>query len=233
MCFSICSIYFTLSFCLLQSATSFRQFTRVIQRDIGMYPMTSSNYSRSIVECANWCLSSSPECESFLYDTRDLSCHLGRGLWRNNVTFSFLNYLYSTGVFYCPTDRDFDEVAINNTRLCAFVSNTAANYTTATSICKQKNGLLMTVKTLERINILKTLMKNDRFVYIGLNDIVQEGNFVWSDGTLLSQTEMAIFSVGKPTPANSAEDCVVYDTVYGANDVPCSFLQKYVCEFVP
>ncbi|KAI8791708.1 C-type lectin mannose-binding isoform [Biomphalaria glabrata] len=233
MCFSICSIYFTLSFCLLQSATSFRQFTRVIQRDIGMYPMTSSNYSRSIVECANWCLSSSPKCEAFLYDTRDLSCHLGRGLWRNDVTFSFLNYLYSTGVFYCPTDRGFNEVAINNTKLCAFVSNTTANYTTATSICKQKNGLLMTVKTPERINILKALMKNDRFVYIGLDDIVKEGNFVWSDGTLLSQTEMAIFNVGSPTPTNSAEDCVVYSRIYGANDLSCNNLQQYVCEFIP
>ncbi|KAK6986390.1 C-type lectin mannose-binding isoform [Biomphalaria glabrata] len=233
MCFSICSIYFTLSFCLLQSATSFKQFTRVIQRDIGMYPMTSSNYSRSIVECANWCLSSSPKCEAFLYDTSDSSCFLGRGLWRNNVTFSFLNYLYSTGVFYCPTDRGFNEVAINNTRLCAFVSNTTANYTTAVGICKQNNGLLMTVKTPERINLLKALMKNVRSVYIGLDDILKEGNFVWSDGTFLSQTEMAFFISGKPTPSNSAEDCVVFVAVYGANDVPCSFLQQYVCEFVP
>ncbi|KAK0040639.1 C-type lectin mannose-binding isoform [Biomphalaria pfeifferi] len=181
MYLAIRSIYFTLSFCLLQSATSFKQFIRVIQKDIGMYPMTSSNYS----------------------------------------------------VFYCPTDRGFNEVAINNTRLCAFVSNTTANYYTAASICKQNNGLLMTVKTPERVNLLKALMRNNSCVYIGLDDIVQEGNFVWSDGTLLSQTEMAIFNVGTPTPTNSAEDCVVYYRIYGANDLSCNKLQQYVCEFIP
>ncbi|XP_055860132.1 collectin-11-like [Biomphalaria glabrata] len=198
-----------------------------------MHLLTVTNNSRSKVNCATRCFTSSFQCEAFIFQETMQCCMTGLGLWKMGVFPTPLQLLYSSGVNYCPSESGYTQVFSNDTGLCLYVSNETDNYSTASHSCKQKSGILMTVKTFERNTIVMSIVNQVGRVYIGLDDIVTEGHFVWSDGTNLTDTQMAfIFRIGKPSPINSAEDCCVIRSD-GGNDEACSTLYKYICEYVP
>ncbi|XP_055869541.1 collectin-11-like [Biomphalaria glabrata] len=90
---------------------------------------------------------------------------------------------------------------------------------------------LMSVKYLEKLDILKTYVTSS--VYVGLDDTVKEGTFIWhDDGTVLNRELMLqIFNSGEPNNSNGKEDCVNYDIGSKLfNDIDCSELRNYVCE---
>ncbi|NXS20511.1 COL11 protein, partial [Mystacornis crossleyi] len=66
-------------------------------------------------------------------------------------------------------------------------------------------------------------------VFIGINDLEKEGNFVYSD-----RSPMQTFNKwrsGEPNNAYDEEDCVEMVASGGWNDVACHITMYFVCEF--
>ncbi len=65
--------------------------------------------------------------------------------------------------------------------------------------------------------------------WIGLDDIASEGNFSWTDGSLL---DYAMFAGGEPNNAGGIENCGHLASWTGGlwNDIPCDQTFAYVCE---
>lgn len=64
---------------------------------------------------------------------------------------------------------------------------------------------------------------------VGLNDIAEEGVFVWTDG---SPEIYARYANGQPNNLRNKEDCIVMlDTGNGNHaDRPCDELHNFFCE---
>ena len=62
-------------------------------------------------------------------------------------------------------------------------------------------------------------------MWIGLNDRIKEGTYIWSDG---SSVEYTNWKTGEP----SGEDCTAYEeSSYGTmSDLSCSEKHQYVCK---
>ncbi len=67
-----------------------------------------------------------------------------------------------------------------------YLSNTAQTWTMAKSTCTTNGGALMQVSSQEENDFVVNLI--DEMVYIGLNDVAQEGNMKWVDGSAVSFT---------------------------------------------
>ena len=64
--------------------------------------------------------------------------------------------------------------------------------------------------------------------WIGLNDVAQEGDWVWEDG---SDVVFSVWADGEPDDAGN-EDCAHFRTseLAGWRDLECSLESGYVCE---
>ena len=69
--------------------------------------------------------------------------------------------------------------------------------------------------------------------WIGLNDIDEEGNYMWVDGNSLLAGEVE-WLPGRPNNVGAGEDCAHYNFQNNANelnDLPCSNTDVYaLCE---
>ncbi len=63
-------------------------------------------------------------------------------------------------------------------------------------------------------------------IWIGLNDVENEGNFVWSDG---SDVDFTYWFDGYPSPDGDDVDCVE-NLIFGWIDVPCFIDRPFVCQ---
>ena len=72
-----------------------------------------------------------------------------------------------------------------------------------------------------KLEILKTLGLGQ--VWVGLDDVTSEGQYVWSDGRLMTSQEWSLWAGGEPSTQRN-EDCVVFrgGNREGFNDVKCS-----------
>ncbi|XP_038054237.1 alpha-N-acetylgalactosamine-specific lectin-like [Patiria miniata] len=79
-----------------------------------------------------------------------------------------------------------------------------------------------------------SLVSNDGVVgasvWIGLNDLANEGRFTWSDGTSLNYNG---WRTGQPDDGGQAEDCGCFwrtTEQVGWNDEGCGLALPYICE---
>ena len=80
----------------------------------------------------------------------------------------------------------------------------------------------------EIYDVSSTLSLTTEKYWIGLNDITQEGTFVWEhSGQILSYSEA--WESGEPDDSNN-EDCVLQHNGYWY-DVKCDLRNYYICEF--
>ncbi|XP_063957173.1 uncharacterized protein LOC129272155 [Lytechinus pictus] len=116
-----------------------------------------------------------------------------------------------------------------------YFSSFSTNYFIAREYCQQIGGQLAQLKT-------QTLHSRvvDEFAKIGvvrfwfgLDDLTSEGDFRWSDGTLLRTTGYSSWTSNQPNNYNGWAHCgEVWERSSGAgwNDNPCSYRREFVCE---
>ena len=79
-------------------------------------------------------------------------------------------------------------------------------------------------------------MKKSGFsrTYIGLNDIKNEGTWIWADGTPHELSELE-WSVSQPDNHGGVQDCAVYSRAFGwsFDDLDCTTTENFLCEHVP
>ncbi|XP_035696433.1 perlucin-like protein [Branchiostoma floridae] len=116
---------------------------------------------------------------------------------------------------------------------CYSFSTDTKTYAGARSACQAAGGHLAMPKDQATNDFLVnqlTRYPSDSVVWFGLTDLVQEGTFLWEDGTPL--TGWSNWYSGQPDDGSSAEDCVEWRARYGYrwNDLSCLISLYYVCE---
>ena len=100
----------------------------------------------------------------------------------------------------------------------------------AEEACQDFGGHLASVLSpAEHNRIASELISSDN-TWLGLNDQLTEGNFVWSDGSELDYTNWA---GGEPNDDDGTEHCVEFDrttTNFRWNDNDCDLTRPFVCK---
>ncbi|KAI6655606.1 hypothetical protein LOD99_2104 [Oopsacas minuta] len=120
-----------------------------------------------------------------------------------------------------PTGCD----AITNEGTCfSYFRNFYWNWAQARDLCVKWGGDLATVRSEQESILLESIGYVD--CWIGLNDIDNEGSFVWADGSTSSYRN---WDIDEPNDRGGNEDCVHIIT-QAWNDFPCTAgLQCYYC----
>nr|XP_006817457.1 PREDICTED: uncharacterized protein LOC102803652 [Saccoglossus kowalevskii] len=117
-----------------------------------------------------------------------------------------------------------------------------ANWHTAKANCEANNGRLAKLNTKPIWNLVRRFIMNNEYsnvlkgFWFGLDDIISEGQFVWSDGTPLLPDDFTMWARNQPTskPLKAAEqDCVQMWERRGLkwDDDKCVKKKGYVCEY--
>lgn len=125
----------------------------------------------------------------------------------------------------CPSCASFDLPGPGTARFC-FVARTFAE---ADADCQTQGGELLSIHS-QAIQDFTAQQAFDIAAsdwWIGINDIQQEGTFVWSDGT---PVDFTAWNEGEPNNAGD-EDCVNLPYWTGGlwNDLGCDAVRPYIC----
>ncbi|XP_030054773.1 collectin-11 isoform X3 [Microcaecilia unicolor] len=104
-------------------------------------------------------------------------------------------------------------------------------YIDAQSYCQGRGGTLSMPKDETTNNLIASYITQAALsrVFIGINDLEKEGQFVYSD-----RSPMQTFNKwrsGEPNNAYDEEDCVEMVALGGWNDVSCHLTMYFICEF--
>ncbi|KAK0040884.1 C-type lectin domain family 4 member E [Biomphalaria pfeifferi] len=196
---------------------------------VGVLSIGQELTSISVLDCAIHCLKNQTFCKGFSYDLQTGRCTFGYCIipWPNSTSPTV--QLYQVQQPKCDSSPGFQVYTSGNISACLWMSSTQNNYTEAAAHCVAMGATLMSLKYVEKMNILK---KNcNTSVYVGLDDLGTEGTFVWHDDQTVLESELLhqIFISGEPNDSNNNEDCVEYRNGYLAlNDIICSEERDYV-----
>uniref|UniRef100_H3A3R7 C-type lectin domain-containing protein n=1 Tax=Latimeria chalumnae TaxID=7897 RepID=H3A3R7_LATCH len=117
-------------------------------------------------------------------------------------------------------------------RSCYLFSSSKLDWTTSESNCVSMGSHLVVINSADEQNFI--VRNRKEFFWIGLSDIIVEGQWSWVDG---SPYNLLFWSPGEPNDAPQGEDCAMldYQKATGSltatwNDAPCSRQFKWICE---
>ncbi|XP_059175714.1 macrophage mannose receptor 1-like [Physella acuta] len=92
----------------------------------------------------------------------------------------------------------------------------------AQKYCSNFNGtrILAKVSSPSVLDFLNSLRKNNEFVWLGANDTLHNGEWVWTDGTKANLTSM--WNNGEPNNEGGIEHCLQIYNNGKLNDMPCN-----------
>ena len=130
----------------------------------------------------------------------------------------------------CPPGWDeFDNSCYKVMR--SFLHSRSLSWEDARAVCLGFGGDLVTIKNEREMQFLRDLtITGFERNWIGLNDRLKEGQFVWSDGTPFNSSVYNDWGDGEPNNDDGNEDCVELDYTGRWNDIPCSGTHYYICE---
>ncbi|XP_078069321.1 collectin-11 isoform X1 [Mustelus asterias] len=104
-------------------------------------------------------------------------------------------------------------------------------YTDAHEYCRDRGGLLIMPKDEATNSLIASYISEAGLsrVFIGVNDLEEEGQFVFTDGSPLQTFNK--WRNGEPNNAYDEEDCAEMVSSGGWNDVTCHITMYFVCEF--
>ncbi|XP_039262239.2 CD209 antigen-like protein D [Styela clava] len=123
-------------------------------------------------------------------------------------------------------------VTIQN-RYKYWISQQATTWQVADEDCKSRHARLV-AKSIRDSSAQKTIfdaVRTSRLrLWVGLNDIQNEGSFIWSDGQTSTKSNTP-WRAGEPNNYGN-QDCgtIQYDWPTDLDDAPCSRIYRYICE---
>ncbi|KAK6979691.1 lectin BRA-3 [Biomphalaria glabrata] len=112
---------------------------------------------------------------------------------------------------------------------------TDLTYAEAVAMCQCLDSRLYVARNLSKLEfIIQSAVGAGRATWIGLDDIVQEGQFVWIDGQLFDWTyRNNYFIPGRPDDYMQSQDCCVVDLGSRLlDDISCYSQFSFICEKV-
>ena len=114
--------------------------------------------------------------------------------------------------------------------------NKTLSWHSASNYCKQHGTNLASIKDRNENDVIKKVISHYQAlkiglnIWIGLNDVKKEGQYVWTDGTEYSFKN---WSPGEPNNQHNKEDCVHMTNhwQWKWNDNTCSHQMKFICKF--
>ncbi|XP_046563548.1 C-type lectin 1-like [Haliotis rubra] len=190
----------------------------------------------STAACAVICATSS-SCRSFTYHEANRRCQLHS--WANffpaatATTIPYPGAAYFASLLDCSgANRIYSPIE----DICIEVMTTTKSWHNADNTCKNLGGQLVVADTEGKFNFIKTTLQGSAVwsntnYWIGLSDeTVENGVFIWSDGTRAGYTNWMPGEGG-----SSTEFCVemVRSHDYKWNDNPCWAPLRFICEYTP
>ncbi|KAI8517186.1 response to nematode [Branchiostoma belcheri] len=114
-------------------------------------------------------------------------------------------------------------------RKCYKFSTDKMTFKAAKDACQRDGGMLATIDAQDTNDlVVKEIRAGGDSYWIGLNDVREEGSFVWSD----EANSPAVYTNWHPDqPDNGGgEDCVEMTKNQDWNDLPCSSKLNFICE---
>ncbi|KAH9504434.1 C-type lectin domain 4 member M [Bulinus truncatus] len=212
-----------------------QRFYEVNSSKLGIIPLNNTTRSNSMLQCSFNCLSNSNYCQHFLFYKDRRLCLLSSDLGSAGIKPSAGQHMYSLWTLYCDVSLGYNSTIMKMYSLCLYVSNSEVTFDSARADCTNRQGSLVMVKSISKKLIVLEIMNSSGISdsWIGLDDIQTEGVWTWSDGAVLTSSEMRIpFCSVQPDNYTDDEDCVVMMSYYSCgNDIPCSRIRRYVCEY--
>ncbi|XP_049441386.1 CD209 antigen-like [Epinephelus fuscoguttatus] len=114
---------------------------------------------------------------------------------------------------------------------CYFVSTLTRNWTMSRNACIAEGADLVVIDSREEQEFVNGLLQVDQNAWIGLTDSLEEGTWMWVDGTPLTT---GFWQPGQPNSFNGNQDCgeIVQKSVGMGewNDDGCFSQQLWICE---
>ncbi|XP_067669211.1 echinoidin-like [Haliotis asinina] len=109
---------------------------------------------------------------------------------------------------------------------CYFFSSFETNWHSANNDCQQRGAHLASIHS-ESENTYISSFNSSMYIWIGYNDLTEEGSFRWTDGSAL---DFSNWGSDQPDDLGN-EDCVGTNFLaFGAwNDFYCSRFYRYIC----
>lgn len=106
------------------------------------------------------------------------------------------------------------------------------NYRESLTHCRIRGGMLAMPKDEAANTLLADYVSKSGFfrVFIGVNDLEREGQYVFTDNTPLQN--YSNWQEGEPSDPYGHEDCVEMLSSGRWNDTECHLTMYFVCEFV-
>ncbi|XP_019633573.1 PREDICTED: E-selectin-like [Branchiostoma belcheri] len=121
---------------------------------------------------------------------------------------------------------------------CLKFADDRETYQGSRDSCREygNGGKLVVIKTPAMDEFIETNLRNmgrndsDGETWIGLDNLTDQGNFVWSDGSVLSTQDYQNWGIGQPDI--DAERCVEIwpQSGYKWNNIPCHDSNYYICQ---
>uniref|UniRef100_A0A182YTL0 C-type lectin domain-containing protein n=1 Tax=Biomphalaria glabrata TaxID=6526 RepID=A0A182YTL0_BIOGL len=148
-------------------------------------------------------------------------CLGGADLGSAGIKPSSRDRLYSQSTQYCDVSLGYNSTIMRTHGLCLFISTSRTTFSSANSSCASMQGQLVMIKTsAKNITMLKIMQElNVVRAWVGLNDRLTEGTYVWSDGSLASPTDMKLFIYKQPDNAGDSDCVIILQNYAGGADL--------------
>ncbi|XP_055096228.1 CD209 antigen isoform X2 [Symphalangus syndactylus] len=106
---------------------------------------------------------------------------------------------------------------------CYFMSNSQRDWQDSVTACQEVGAQLVIIKSAEEQS-----SRSNRFAWMGLSDVNQEGTWQWVDGSPLSPSFKHYWNRGEPNNIGE-EDCAEFSG-NGWNDDKCNHAKFWICK---
>ncbi|XP_059150278.1 C-type mannose receptor 2-like [Physella acuta] len=170
------------------------KFVTLHNPSLEFVPLGVELISVNRLECVRTCVLRNRECSTVRYSQTSQVCRLGS--WPRSTAAPTPHR--DTHTQLCNQPLNFELLKNGSVSVCVRVSLDRFNYTSARDVCKGFGGNLYTIKTQEKLNLIVAIATSvNADLWVGLDDMEQEGIFRWvDDGSLLSDGTRRNLSVG-------------------------------------